>query len=102
MKKDGIKVKGHHGTWYVIDERNYAGEKIYLLEHEIHGDEALCVAINEAGEVLLEGITDGLKEVFDHLEEAEAKALDAIEERNRDMMLNPDSYFEPDDPRSHY
>lgn len=30
---------------------------------------------------------------------AEQKALDEIEAHNRDMYENPDSYFEPDDPR---
>lgn len=34
--------------------------------------------------------------------EMEEKALDKIDERNRDMINNPDSYFEADDLRRYY
>lgn len=91
MKKDGIKVKGHRGTWYVIDEKQIPNHgTVYLLEHEQHGDDTLCVAINKEGELLMEDVSDGLQEVMNYLdagEEAEAKALDAIEARNRDMSM---------------
>lgn len=32
----------------------------------------------------------------------EVKALDAIDDKNRDMTNNPDSYFEQDDPRRNW
>ena len=39
MKRDGIKMNGWIGKWYIIDEREYRGEMYYMLEHETYGDE---------------------------------------------------------------
>ena len=64
MKKDGIKVEGHIGKWYVIDETEWKGETVYLLEHETWGDEAASVIINEKGELIMEDVWNG----FDDLE----------------------------------
>ncbi len=38
LAKENIVLKGHIGTWYVIDEINYKGSKYYILEHEQYGD----------------------------------------------------------------
>lgn len=69
LKKDNIKVAGHDGTWYVIDEMEKNGKSYRLLEHEQHGDEALCVAIDADGTLVLEDISDGITELSQHLEE---------------------------------
>ena len=63
MKREGIRVAGHRGTWYVIDELPEQG--LFLLEHETYGDEAACVIVNAAGELVLEDVWNG----FDDLEE---------------------------------
>ena len=65
--KEHITVKGHHGTWYVIDEAVINGSKIYLLEHEAHGDEAACVAINEDGDLVADEIWNGMDEVKEQI-----------------------------------
>ena len=62
---DHIKIEGHIGKWYVIDERIYYGEKVFLLEHETYGDEAACLIVNETGKIILDDVYDG----FDDLEE---------------------------------
>lgn len=67
MKKDNIKVKGHKGTWYVIDKTDWYGHKFYLLEHETHGEDADHIAINAKGELVLEDITGGIKELRQYL-----------------------------------
>lgn len=65
MLKDGIKVYGHIGTWYVIDTMLWNGEEVYLLEHEQYGDEVPCVIVNGERELILEDVYNG----FDDLEE---------------------------------
>lgn len=48
MKKDGIKVDGHRGTFYIIDEevhKKYG--KVYLLESEMWGEDANHVIVNK-------------------------------------------------------
>ena len=63
MKMDGIKVDGHYGTWYVIDEGFHKGQRVYLLEHETYGDEAASVIINEAGRVIMDDVHNGLSDL---------------------------------------
>lgn len=65
MKKDNIKINGHTGTWYVIDESFYHGEKVYLLEHETYGDEAACLIVNEKLEIILEDVWNGFSDLED-------------------------------------
>lgn len=64
MQKDNIKVNGYRGRWYVIDETTWKGEKVFLLEHELWGDETACLIVNEKLEVILEDVWNG----FDDLE----------------------------------
>ncbi|MBO6267374.1 MAG: hypothetical protein J6M06_03990 [Synergistaceae bacterium] len=75
---DHIKVEGHRGTWYAIDESwarltisaNGKPSTIYahvlLLEHETYGDMAANVIIDETGALLLDDVWNG----FDDLDEA--------------------------------
>lgn len=65
MQKDHIKIEGHIGKWYVIDERVWNGEKVFLLEHETYGDEVACLIVNEKLEIILEDVWNG----FDDLED---------------------------------
>lgn len=75
---DHIRVEGHTGTWYVIDEGDFVltpdenGKPLticahlFLLEHEQYGDEAACVIVDDSGELILEDVWNG----FDDLEGA--------------------------------
>ena len=58
-KRDGIKVAGHYGRWYVIDEREYGDETLYMVESEIYGDEAASLIIDEDFNVRAEEIWNG-------------------------------------------
>lgn len=64
MQKSNIKIYGHTGTWYVIDESVYKNEPVFLLEHEEYGDEAACLIVKEDLTMLLEDVWNG----FDDLE----------------------------------
>lgn len=63
MKKENIKIEGHVGTWYVIDESYHHGRKVYLLEHEQYGDEAACLIVDKELNVLLEDVWNGFEEL---------------------------------------
>lgn len=66
----GIKIEGHKGTWYSIDTYNYYGQHFYIMESEIYGDEAPCVAIEaETHKVVLEDIYNGWRDLEEHLRE---------------------------------
>jgi hypothetical protein len=55
----GIEVKGHYGTWYVIDSESYHGQKLFLLEHEDYGDEVPCLIVTQTGHVKLDDVYNG-------------------------------------------
>ena len=59
---DHIRVAGHCGTWYVIDETEVNDEKFFLLEHEEYGDEAASVVVNQYGELIEEDVWNGFDE----------------------------------------
>lgn len=56
---DHIRVAGHCGTWYVIDETEVNNKKFFLLEHEEYGDEAANVVVNQYGELIEEDVWNG-------------------------------------------
>jgi len=68
MKKDNIAVKGHMGTWYIIDKKEYKGKMLYLLEHEAHGGDAPSVIINDDFELMLEDVHNGFNDYEEYVE----------------------------------
>ena len=63
---DKIKIQGHVGKWYVIDETTYKGRLIFLLQHETYGDDAAHIAVDENGKVVCEEIYDDFPECLDY------------------------------------
>lgn len=63
MKQDKIKIKGHIGTWYVIDETYFNGKKLYLLEHEIYGDEAAELIVDENLYIVMDDVWNGFSDL---------------------------------------
>jgi len=60
---DHIRIEGHAGTWYVIEERdNERHGKLFLLEHESYGDDAACLIVDENGGVILCGVHNGFRD----------------------------------------
>lgn len=70
-KMDGIKVEGHRGTWFVIDDVMRDGKTYFLLEHETYGEDADHIAIDENGRLKFDEITDGITEIGERLDEME-------------------------------
>lgn len=68
--RDGIRVMGHRGKWYVIDEREYDGRMLYLVEHETYGDEAASLIIDEDFNLIAEDIWNGWED-YDYIRESE-------------------------------
>ena len=55
MLKDNIKIKGHVGKWHVIDEKEYSGKMVYLLEHDM----AAGLIIDKDLNVILDDVWNG-------------------------------------------
>jgi len=55
-----VHIKGHRGTWYVIDEKYVTQHGwLFLLEHETHGDDAACLIVDERGQVIVDDVWNG-------------------------------------------
>jgi hypothetical protein len=72
-KSTNIKVEGHRGKWYVVDAQTYTIQSdkspttltLFLVEHQIHGDEAACLILMEDGTLFIDDVWNG----WDELEE---------------------------------
>ena len=60
---DKLKIEGHRGTWYVLDETLFDKHSVFLLEHEEFGEEAPSLIVDENGKILLEEVWDGFQEL---------------------------------------
>ena len=63
MQKDGIKIEGYVGKWYVIDETYFKSQRVYLLEHETYGDEAACLIVDDKLNVVLDDVHNGFDDL---------------------------------------
>ena len=69
--KEGIKVNGYRGTWYVVEqdvfhrpmETGVEDIPVLFLEHEKYGDEAAWIIIDENGDVILEDVWNGVDDL---------------------------------------
>jgi hypothetical protein len=64
-----LEVKGHTGTWYVVDQVEYNEEVYYLCESEQYGEDAAWICIREDGSLLCSDIYNGSSDVLEYLEE---------------------------------
>lgn len=74
VKKEisGLAVKGHSGTWYEIDRKEYLGNTYILLQSEQWGDEA-------NGLLILDDYTLIKEDCFNSIEEELAEYSDSME-----------------------
>ncbi len=68
MKKENITLKGHIGTWYLIDEINYRGSKYYILEHEQHGDLTSQKIVDDKLNIIVEDSYNGKLDLIEYFE----------------------------------
>lgn len=68
MKRNGIRLKGHIGTFYIIKETEEYGRKIYLLESEIYGDDANHVVVDQECKILYSNEYNGFSDYEDALD----------------------------------
>jgi len=77
-QKEGIKIDGHVGSWYVVDEDVLDGRGIYLLEHEQYGDMAAGLIVDAELNVLADDVWNG----FDDLDEWGFEKYSVVDERS--------------------
>ena len=68
MLTQDIRILGHVGTWYVIDEADVGDQTLYLLESEKYGDEAACIIVDKNFNIVLEDVWNGFDDYYEYLE----------------------------------
>lgn len=59
-KMQQIKINGHNGTWSAISNRRTSdGHTLFLMEHDVHGEDAACLIVDENAVLLLEDVVNG-------------------------------------------
>ena len=70
----GFEADGHAGTWHTVDEREYAGEKFFFMEHDEYGSDVAGIIVSEHGQLVAEDLWNGydagaLEAISEHLQE---------------------------------
>ena len=70
----GFEAEGHDGTWHTVDEREYAGEKFFFMEHDEYGSGVAGIIVSEHGQLVAEDLWNGydtgaLEAVSEYLQE---------------------------------
>ena len=58
----GFEADGHAGTWHTVDEREYAGEKFFFMEHDEYGSDVAGIIVSEHGQLVAEDLWNGYDE----------------------------------------
>ena len=71
MMRDGIRIHGYPGAWYVVEQDTFHrpnGEEIpvYLLESEMYGDEAAWLVVDDDLNVVLEEVWNGVDDLREY------------------------------------
>ena len=66
----GFEADGHAGTWHTVDEKEYAGERFFFMEHDEYGSDVAGIIVSEHGQLVAEDLWNGY----------DAGALEAISE----------------------
>lgn len=70
----GFEADGHGGTWHTVDEREYAGEKFFFMEHDEYGSDVAGIIVSEHGQLVAEDLWNGydagtLEAISEYLQE---------------------------------
>lgn len=55
----GLMVEGHMGTWHTIGQREYHGERFFLMRHDEYGSEVADIIVSENGTLVAEDLRNG-------------------------------------------
>ena len=86
----GFEADGHAGTWHTVDEREYAGEKFFFMEHDEYGSDVAGIIVSEHGQLVAEDLWNGY----------DAGALEAISEYLQEKGISVEELMpelEPDE-----
>ena len=87
----GYEAEGHNGTWHTVAEKEYAGEKFFLMEHDEFGSDVAGIVVSENGQLVAEDLWNGfdagaLEAVSEYLQEKEGVVDNSVPEIESDEL----------------
>jgi len=60
MNENAIVIPSHIGSWHIIDQQTQPdGQTFFLLEHDVFGDDAACIIVDEKHNLILDDVWNG-------------------------------------------
>ncbi len=96
----GFEADGHDGTWHAVDEKEYAGEKFFFMEHDEYGSDVAGIIVSEHGQLVAEDLWNGydagaLEAISEYLQEKGISVEGLMPEMEQDELAYKidDKYF---------
>ena len=96
----GFEADGHDGTWHTVDEKEYAGEKFFFMEHDEYGSDVAGIIVSEHGQLVAEDLWNGydagaLEAISEYLQEKGISVEELMPEIESDELAYKidDKYF---------
>ncbi len=96
----GFEAEGHDGTWHTAKEKEYAGEKFFLMEHDEYGSDVAGIIVSEQGQLVAEDLWNGydagaLEVISEYLQEKGISVEGLMPEHEPDELAYKidDNYF---------
>jgi len=77
-KKQGIKINGMTNKWSAIENNNYNGHTLYLMENDTYGDETEYVIIDEDNHIVIDSVYNGWLDLDEALETLEFELKEGL------------------------
>ncbi len=66
---ENLKVDGHVGTFYKVEDFTRYGRKCYLMESCLYGDDAPWIAVYEDGTLCADTLHNGASDLIIYIED---------------------------------
>lgn len=66
IKAEGVHIQGYSGTWSSIGQRTICGEKYYLMESDLFGEDMYHIIMNDSGRCVMPS-EDGFTPLYEDL-----------------------------------
>lgn len=66
IKTEGVHIQGYNGTWSSIGQRIICGEKYYLMESDLFGEDIYHIIMNASGRCVMPS-EDGFNPLYEDM-----------------------------------
>ena len=72
VKTEGVHIPGYSGTWSSIAQRTICGEKYYLMESDLFGEDIYHIVMNDSGRCVMTS-EDGFNPLYEEMDSKAAQ-----------------------------